>query len=117
MKKKNSKGELILTFLKGSKKFFILAILASLCVTVVDMVIPQLVRYTVDTLIGGEKSGLPEFANKIIDRIGGPEYLKDRLWIIAIAVACMALLSALFSFLQRTLDGKAAETLVERMRN
>ena len=117
MKKKNSKGELILNFLVGSKRFFIMAIIASLAVTVVDMVIPQLVRYTVDTLIGGEKSGLPDFANKLIDRIGGPDYLKERLWIVAIAVASLALLSALFSFLQRTLDGKAAETLVERMRN
>ena len=103
MKKKNSKGELILNFLVGSKRFFIMAIIASLAVTVVDMVIPQLVRYTVDTLIGGEKSGLPDFANKLIDRIGGPDYLKDRLWIVAIAVASLALLSALFSNLKNLL--------------
>ncbi len=117
MKNKKSNKGLIWIFLEGSKRFFIMSIIASLIVTVVDMVIPQLVRYTVDTLIGGEKSGLPDFCNKFIEGIGGVEFLRERLWIIAIAVAAFALLSAVFSFLQRLLDGLAAETLVERMRN
>ncbi len=117
MKKENSKIRLIITFLQGSKKFFAFAILASLAVTVIDMVIPQVVRYTVDTLIGGEKSGLPDFVNRIIDGIGGEAFLRQRLWIIAAAVAVLALISALLGFLQRTFDGMAAETLVERMRN
>ncbi len=117
MKNNNTKKGLILVFLEGSKRFFVLSIIASLAVTVIDMVIPQLVRYTIDTLIGGEESGLPDFCNNFIETIGGVDFLRDRLWIIAIAVAALALVSAVCSFLQRTLDGLAAETLVERMRN
>ncbi len=114
--KKSNLG-LILRFLEGSKRFFALAIFCSLIVTMVEMIIPQIVRYTVDALLGGERSALPDFVNKFIENEIGLEYLRANLWMIAIAVCAFALLSGIASYLRDVFDRKAAETLVERMRN
>jgi len=114
---KRSRGTLLLHFLKGSKLYFILSIAASLIVAGADMINPQLIRYTVDTVIGEEPSALPRFVNRLIDRIGGVAFLRQALWVIALAIVGVALISALTRYAQRVYNTKAAETLVQRMRN
>ena len=83
----------------------------------IDLVNPQIIRFTVDTVIGKEKSALPGFANRIVDLIGGVPVLRERLWIIAAAITVFALLSAVFRYIQRLYNTKASETLVETVRN
>ncbi len=111
------RGMLLLRFLVGSKRFFIAAILTSLVVAGADMINPQLIRYTVDTVIGSEPSALPQFANRWIDAIGGVAFLRHSLWILALVIVAVALISAVTRYGQRIFNTKAAETLVQRMRN
>ena len=111
------KGRLLLLFLQGSKGFFLVSILGALLLSLLDMVNPQLIRYTIDTVLGEEPSALPEFVNTLIDRIGGVPMLRRSLWILALVIIGIALLSALCRYLQRIFNVKAAETLVQRMRN
>lgn len=108
---------LLTDFLVGSKRFFVISILSSFVVALADAVNPQIIRYTVDTVIGNEKSGLPDFVNSLIDSIGGIQLLKGNLWILALAIIAVALISALSRYCQRVYNTKAAETLVQRMRN
>ena len=104
-------------FLDGSKRFFAVSMISSLVLSAIDLVNPQIIRFTVDTVIGKEKSDLPEFANRIVDLIGGVPVLRERLWIIAAAITVFALLSAVFRYIQRLYNTKASETLVETVRN
>ncbi len=125
MKKENAKkqnngtkkAKLLANFLKGSKGFFAVSIIASLAVAVTDAVNPQIIRYAVDTVLGDEKSGLPKFANKLIDRMGGVAMLRENLWMLAVAVMVVATAAAIFRYSQRMSNAKASQTLVERMRN
>ncbi len=127
MKKKTEKNKkdrskipaarLLFTFLDGSKRFFAVSIITSLVLAALDMVNPQLIRYTVDTVLGNEPSSLPDFANRLIDTLGGTAVLRKSLWMIAAAIVTIALLSAIFRYLQRLYNTKAAETLVETVRN
>ncbi len=118
-KKQNGtkKAKLLANFLKGSKGFFAVSIIASLAVAVTDAVNPQIIRYAVDTVLGDEKSGLPKFANKLIDRMGGVAMLRENLWMLAVAVMVVATAAAIFRYSQRMSNAKASQTLVERMRN
>ena len=118
-KKQNGtkKAKLIANFLKGSKGFFAVSIIASLAVAVTDAVNPQIIRYAVDTVLGDEKSGLPNFANKLISRIGGVDMLRENLWMLAVAVMVVATAAAIFRYVQRMANAKGSQTLVERMRN
>ena len=110
-------GRLLLMFLDGSKRFFAVSMISSLVLSAIDLVNPQIIRFTVDTVIGKEKSALPGFANRIVDLIGGVPVLRERLWIIAAAITVFALLSAVFRYIQRLYNTKASETLVETVRN
>ncbi len=112
-----SKGRLLLLFLQGSKRYFLIAILTSLIVAAADMINPQLIRYTVDTVIDTEPSALPAFVNHLVDRWGGISFLRQNLWILAAVVIGVALFSAVSRYGQRLFNTKAAETLVQRMRN
>ena len=104
-------------FLDGSKRFFAVSMISSLVLSAIDLVNPQIIRFTVDTVIGKEKSALPGFANRIVDLIGGVPVLRERLWIIAAAITVFALLAAVFRYIQRLYNTKASETLVETVRN
>ena len=59
---KYTKVSLIIEFLRGNKHYFILSIIASMFVTGLEMISPQLIRTTVDSIIGTEKMNLPAFA-------------------------------------------------------
>ncbi len=111
------RGKLLLLFLQGSKRFFLASILTSLMVAVTDMINPQLIRYTIDTVIGTEPSSFPAVINHLIDRIGGITFLRQSLWVLALAIIGIALFSAISRYGQRLFNTKAAETLVQQMRN
>ena len=99
--KKYTKVSLVLEFLKGNLHLFVISIFSALAVTGLEMLSPQLIRTTVDSVIGSEPMELPEFLLVLIDSIGGVEYLRSHLWVIAIAIVVIALLSALFRYTRR----------------
>ena len=112
-----TKRMLLWRFMQGSKRFFIISILTSLVITFVDTAVPQVIRYTVDTVLGDKPSEFPALVNEWIDRLGGVAHLRTHLWILAIAVGCLALLSGISRYLQRVFSTIASETLVRRMRH
>ena len=112
-----TKVSLILAFLRGSVKYFIVSIVAALCVTGVDMLSPQLIRTTVDSVLGDNALNLPGFLMGLIDRIGGVSYLRGHLWVIGGVIVALALLSVSFRYLNMLFNTKGAESLVETMRN
>ena len=112
-----TKVSLILTFLRGSVKYFVISILAALCVTGLDMLSPQLIRTTVDSVLGDNALNLPGFLMNLINRVGGVGYLRDHLWLIGGVILGLALLSVAFRYLFMLNNTKGAESLVETMRN
>ena len=91
-----TKTSLILDFLHGSIHFFVISILSAMVVTGLDMVSPQLIRTTVDSVLGSNELKLPAFLMNLVDSIGGVPYLRSHLWLIGIMIAVLALLSASF---------------------
>ena len=102
-------------FIKGAAGFFALTIIASVMVTVLDAVFPQVIRYTVDSLIGdGQPTAVTGFFASLL---GGREYLRANLWVIALVILVTALLNAFFRYLTRVANARGSETLAENMRN
>ena len=94
--KKYTKVSLVLEFLKGNLYLFIISIFSALAVTGLEMLSPQLIRTTVDSVIGNEPIELPKVFVSLVHSIGGVEYLRKHLWVIAITIVIIAFLSALF---------------------
>lgn len=111
------KARLLWYFLRGSKRFYLAAVLCSVCITFLDMLTPQLIRITIDNVLGQLPLNVPAFLEPAWLRLGGVEALRTHLWWIALAVIAIALVIAFFRYGNMTLTTKASETFVRTMRN
>lgn len=96
-----ARAALIYKFSKGIKKVFLLAILASLLNNFFHSMIPQIVRITVDSVIGNEAS----------------DFSISSLYIPAIMVLLASMLASIFDFMSRTSIAVASESFIENLRN
>lgn len=119
MKEQNfpTKASLLFYFLKGAKRWFVLAVFFASMVSVMDLINPKIIGYTIDTVLNDQASTLPAFITEWLQTLGGPLYFREHLILVAAAVISVALISALCRFLFRVCNSMAAETLVQRMRN
>ena len=101
MKKKHEKAELIFRFLKGSKKYFAMAVAASFITTILNALIPQIFRFTVDSVLEGKEH----------------RWLSEHLWTIAGFLIFVAILSGAALFVSRLYTAKAGENFAKNMRD
>ena len=69
------KAALIWRFLKGSRLMFLISILCAAGTALADMINPQIIRITIDNILGNKEAELPDFVHSIIERLGGFGYL------------------------------------------
>ena len=111
-----TKTSLILYFLQGAKRYFALSLLFAAMVSLLDMISPKIISFTVDCVIGSAEPRLPAFGMKLVEWAGGIEVLRQHLPYLALAVALVGALAALARFLFRGCNARGAETFVERTR-
>ncbi|WP_408070836.1 ABC transporter ATP-binding protein [Butyrivibrio sp. JL13D10] len=112
-----TKTSLVLFFLKGSIGLFIAGVIFSMAVAFLDMVNPKIIQYTVDYLIGDSESVMPFYMQMIVGITGGREYLRGHIFVVALIVIAIALLCAVFRYLNKMFNSMAAEKLICRMRD
>ena len=112
-----NKATMILYFLQGSVHFFVISILSAFGVTLLEMLVPQLIRFTVDSVIGSAEPDLPSFMTQMLLSMGGVSYLRAHLHVIAILIIVLALFAAVCKYLFNLYNNKGAETLMQTMRN
>ena len=117
MKRYPTKTNLILHFLSGSKRYFALSMIFAGLVSLLDMVNPIIISYTVDSVIGTKPSTLPARVNSLIDSVGGVSTLRTHLAWIAAAVLLVGVSAAVCRYVFRTMNARGAETFVRKMRD
>ena len=115
--KKQGKAALIWRFLQGSKAMFVVSILMAMLTALADMLTPQIVRVTVDNVIGATPMEPGSLAEKLVVYAGGAEYLGQNLWLLALAVLAVALVKVLSQYGFTLSNTRASETLVKTMRD
>ena len=108
---------LIRYFLKGSISIFFFSMIFAAAVSFLDMILPRIITFTVDSVIGDKSPDLPVTILAYLDTRGGISYLREHPFIIAAAVIGTAALGAAFRFLFRSLNRAGAEKFVKRMRD
>ncbi|MBQ1396596.1 MAG: ABC transporter ATP-binding protein [Eubacterium sp.] len=108
---------LLFYFLRGSKRYFALAISFAALVSVLDLVNPRIIGYTVDSVLGEAEDSLPAIVRSWLEGIGGTAWVRGHLWAVAFLVIGVALGSMACRFLFRLNNATGAETLVKRMRD
>ena len=115
---RKGRGKLIWQFLKGSKALFILCMCCAALSALAEMVIPQIIRVTVDNVVGGAPvKDLARPVQALLSAAGGPEVLRQNLWLAGLGVILVALVSAVARYGFRVTNARASETLVKTMRD
>ncbi len=111
-----TKSSLIIHFLHGNLHFFIFSILAAFGVTLLEMILPQIIRSTVDSVIGSEPFSFPAPITRLLEDWGGAPYFREHLGIIALVIVGIALLAVLCRYANNLMNSKGSEMLMQSMR-
>ncbi|MDC7287996.1 ABC transporter ATP-binding protein/permease [Blautia schinkii] len=101
VKRKSRKLLIIRRFFTGAKKYFVAAVIASFLTTILNALTPQIFRFTIDSVLSGKAY----------------PYLSEHLWMIALVLVVVALLSGAAMFVSRYFTARAGENFAENMRN
>ncbi len=112
-----AKTRLIRRFLRGNLHYFILAILFACLGMVFNALTPQIIRITVDSILGSQTPSLPGFLQDLIDLNSLRTQPKIALLWAACAVLLAALLRGLCGYGQRTNLSKGSEGFVKSIRD
>ena len=119
MKKQNAarftKAGMLAYFLKGSLGLFAVSILCNLFMTLLLVLIPQLIGFTVDSVIGSEE--VSSAYEVFVSLFGGLEHLKENIWLIALTVVALSLVTALFRYGNNFFTLHANQIMLKRMRD
>lgn len=106
---------MLVCFLKGSLGLFAVSILCNLFMTFLLVLIPQLIGFTVDCVIGTEEVSS---AYEVFVRLfGGLEVLKEKIWLVALVVVALSLVTAFFRYGNIFFTQHANQIMLKRMRD
>lgn len=108
---------LIWNLLKGSRLFFVISIFATLMVNVFDMISPQIIRTTIDCVIGDKELELPGIVSELAGRYGSTGFLRSHLWAAGGAIVLLAACSAVFRYVSMVFNSRGAEHFAKTMRD
>ena len=114
---KGGKIGLIAAAAEGRIFRFFICCIAALGTVALMLIIPQVIRYTIDSVIGNEPLAAPEFVARLIENIGGLETLRMNIWICAVVLIALALVAELFNLIRTYLSLEIGETVAWRFLN
>lgn len=102
---------------RGSRGFFIIAFVSVIFAVITNYLTPQVIRVTVDSVLGDKPFSLPGALVSWIESLGGREALRQNLLLCAAFALFFSLLSGLLNFLSRMGIAKGCEGVIVRLRD
>lgn len=99
--KKHRRLKLISRFFTGARGAFGAAVAASFITTILNALTPQIFRFTIDSVLGS----------------GSYPWLSEHLWVMALVLTAVALLSGAAMFVSRYNTARAGENFAKNMRD
>ncbi len=107
----------ILREAKGDKHWFVLAVVASLVSIAANFLMPQVIRFTVDNIIGTSDAPLPPVVADILNALGGADTLRANLLWCAVGIVAFSLLAGVFNFAARMSIATGTERFCKSLRD
>jgi ATP-binding cassette subfamily B protein len=102
---------------KNRKFRLLLCCAATLGTVAFSLLNPQIVRYTIDSVIGTAPLNAPIFVSRLIDSLGGVGLLRQNIWICALVVLTAALAAELCNLARNYTGLEIGETIAWRLWN
>jgi ATP-binding cassette subfamily B protein len=114
---KGSRLALIAAAGEGRRFRFFILVTATIGTVAFSFVNPQIIRYTIDFVIGTAPLDAPGFVKRFVEYLGGIAWLRQNIWICALLIAAAALLSELCNVARQYTAIELGETVAWRLRN
>ena len=110
--------KLIRELMRGSLSRYLGSILAVVITVTVGFVSPLVLEETIDGVIGQKRPlRIPGALGAWVEQMGGRDFLIRNLWIMALVILSLNLVSCLFGYLRGRWSAEASESIAENMRN
>lgn len=117
MKENKSKVKMIIEYTNGLKKYFVIAVITTILGIIFNYLTPQVIRITVDSIIGNTPFNLPSYILNTIDNVGGREFLRQNLYIPAIVGVVFSVLSGICNYFYKVYMAKASDGTIKNLRD
>ena len=96
---------------------FLRALIATIMMVIIGFLTPLLLSEIVDSILGSEPFTMPDFLMNPINDLGGRDFLRQNLWIPALALILMNVVNGVFTFIKGRSSAIASENIARKLRN
>ena len=96
---------------------FLWALIATIMIVIIGFLTPLLLSEIVDSILGSEPFTMPDFLMNPINALGGRDFLRQNLWIPALALILMNIVNGVFTFIKGRSSAIASENIARKLRN
>lgn len=96
---------------------FLWAFIATIMMVIIGFLTPLLLSEIVDSILGSEPFTMPDFLMNPINDLGGRDFLRQNLWIPALALILMNVVNGVFTFIKGRSSAIASENIARKLRN
>ena len=96
---------------------FLWALIATIMMVIIGFLTPLLLSEIVDSILGSEPFTMPDFLMNPINALGGRDFLRQNLWIPALALILMNAVNGVFTFIKGRSSAIASENIARKLRN
>lgn len=116
MNKKETPIRAMAALVKSNWGSFLGAMIATIMIVFIGFAQPMLLAETIDCVLGEEASSLPSFLLDPIRQMGGRDFLRAHLWILALALVLLYLVNGVFTYMKGRMTAVASENIAKTLR-
>ena len=107
----------MLSLIGQNRTHFLWALIATIMMVIIGFLTPLLLSEIVDSILGSEPFTMPDFLMNPINALGGRDFLRQNLWIPALALILMNIVNGVFTFIKGRSSAIASENIARKLRN
>lgn len=107
----------MLSLIRQNWTHFLWTLIATIMMVIIGFLTPLLLSEIVDSILGSEPFTMPDFLMNPINDLGGRDFLRQNLWIPALALILMNIVNGVFTFIKGRSSAIASENIARKLRN
>ncbi len=99
------------------KLYFLASFLATILNVTFALLVPLVVKFTVDNVLKGEPLDFPLVVTNMIEGVGGVNYISDNLWICGLIIVIFTMLQGFFGYHRNKNAAVSGEIVAKRLKD
>lgn len=109
--------KLLWIFMKGNRLLYLASIISIGLATIFSFMSPLVIRYTIDSVIGGTAMVAPDWIINFIKNLGGQDILRQNIWICSLALVLLSIVNGTFTYFKGKWSAVASESIAQNIKD